>query len=139
MEYFNASQIVTVLVVLVGWMIVHRLTAWRDRANHKRQIQTEYLISAYRRLANAANRPSVANSPYFRDMESAIADIQLFGDEKDVKLVNEFLVEFSSKGQASMDSLLTKLRDKLRSELNYGEVAGNVSWFRPEGSPEVDA
>ncbi len=139
MEYFDASQIVTVLVALIGWLFVHRLTAWRDRVNHKRQIQTEYLISAFRRLANSANRPPQDNSPYFRDMESAIADIQLFGDKKDVELVKGFLNEFSSNGQASMDPLLSKLRNKLREELNYGKVAENVNWFRPEGSPDTNA
>lgn len=133
MEYFDLSQIVTVLVALTGWLVVHRLTAWRDRANHKRQIQIEYLISAFRRLANSANRQPQENSPYFRDMESAIADIQLFGDKKDVELVKNFLDEFLHSGQASMDPLLSKLRSKLRKELNYDEVTENVNWFRPEG------
>jgi hypothetical protein len=139
LDFLNASQIVTVLIALTGWLFVHRLSAWRDRVNHKRQIQTEYLISAFRRLANSANRAPQANSTYFRDMESAIADIQLFGDKNDVELVKGFLNEFSSNGQASMDTLLSTLRSKLRKELNYDEVTENVNWFRPEGSPDTNA
>ena len=139
MEYFNPSHIVTVLVALAGWLVVHRLTAWRDRANHKRQIQSEYLISAYRRLANAANRPPMKDSPYFRDMESAIADIHLFGDKEDVEVVNQFLNEFSAQGHASLDPLLLRLRNKLRKEMNYGQVEGNISWLRAEGRPKNHA
>ena len=137
MEYFNTSQIITVLIALFGWLIIHRLTAWRDRVNHRRQIQTEYLISAFQRLANAANRPPSEGSEYFKDMESAIADIQLFGDVQDVEIVKEFLEEFSSKGHASLDPLLLRLRNKLRKELDYGELEGNVRWLRFAGSPDV--
>lgn len=137
MEHFNPSHIVTVLVALFGWLVIHRLTAWRDRVNHRRQIQTDYLISAFQRLANSANRPPSTSSVYFKDMESAIADIQLFGNLQDVEIVNSFLEEFSSKGQASLDQLLSTLRDKLRKELNYEALTENVRWLRVGGSPDV--
>ena len=139
MECHDVYQLLTVIVALLGWLCVHQLTAWRDRVNQKRQLKTEYLINAYRRLANSANRPPTKDSPYFRDMESAISDIQLFGDGKDIEHVKEFLNEFSNKGQASLDPLLSKLRSKLRKELNYEEVTEKISWFRPEGSPDIIA
>jgi len=102
-------------------------------------MKTEYLISAYRRLANSANRPPMEDSQYFRDMESAIADIQLFGTKRDIELVYSFLTEFAQRGQATLDPLLLELRNRLRDELGYEEVAENVRWFRPEGSPDIDA
>lgn len=98
-----------------------------------------YLIRAYRRLANSANRPLMENSPYFRDMEPAIADIQLFGTKRDIELVYSFLTEFDQRGQATLDPLLLELRNRLRDELGYEEVAENVRWFRPEGSPDINA
>ena len=139
MQYLHLTHLVTILVALLGWFVVHRLTAWRDRVNHRRQMKTEYLISAYRSLANSANRPPTENSPYFRDMESAIADIQLFGTKRDIELVYSFLTEFDQRGQATLDPLLLELRNRLRDELGYEEVAENVRWFRPEGSPDVNA
>ena len=139
MDNISISHIITVLVALTGWFIVHRLTAWRDRVNHRRQLKTKYLISSYRRLANSANRPPAKDSPYFRDMESAIADIQLFGTKNDIELVCSFLNEFAEKGHASLDPLLLTLRNSLRSELGYEGVSENVRWFRPEGSPKTDA
>jgi len=84
----NASHIVTVLVALVGWFAVHRLTAWRDRVNHKRKISTDFLIKAFQNLANAANREP--SPQYFRDMEAAIADIQLFGSTSQIKMIETF-------------------------------------------------
>ncbi len=134
-DIFNASHIVTVLVALVGWFAVHRLTAWRDRVNHKRKISTDFLIKAFQNLANAANREP--SPQYFRDMEAAIADIQLFGSTSQIKMIETFTKEFAEKGQASMDPLLSSLRKDLRKELGYEAVEGNVRWFRPEGSPKV--
>jgi len=76
------------LVALVGWFAVHRLTAWRDRVNHKRKISTDFLIKAFQNLANAANREP--SPQYFRDMEAAIADIQLFGSTSQIKMIETF-------------------------------------------------
>lgn len=136
MDHIDFSHLVTVFVALSGWYVVHRLTAWRDRVNHRRQLKTQYLIDAYRRLANAANRPPNPNSPFFRNMETAIADIQLFGTNKDIDLVCTFLKDFSQNNQASLDPLLLVLRNQLRDELGYEKVFENVRWFRPDGSPE---
>jgi hypothetical protein len=134
-DFFNASHIVTVLVALVGWFAVHRLTAWRDRVNHKHKISTDFLIKAFQNLANAANREP--SPQYFCDMEAAIADIQLFGLTSQIKMIEAFTKEFAEKGQASMNPLLSSLRKDLRSELGYETAEGNVRWFRPEGSPKV--
>ena len=134
-DCFNASHIVTVLVALVGWFVVHRLTAWRDRVNHKRKISTDFLIKAFQNLANAANREP--SPQYFRDMEAAIADIQLFGSTSQIKMIETFTKEFTERGQASMDLLLNSLRKDLRKKLEYEAVEGNVRWFRRDGSPQV--
>ena len=134
-DFVNESHVVTVLVALGGWFVVHRLTAWRDRVNHKRKIRTEFLIKAFQNLANAANRPP--SSSYFRDMEAAVADIQLFGSKSQIQLVESFTKEFSEKNFASLNPLLNSLREDLRKELGYEPVEANVRWFRPESSPTV--
>jgi hypothetical protein len=133
----NVSHLVTVLVALGGWFVIHRLSAWRDRINHNRKIRTEFLIKAFQNLANAANRPPTSGSQYFRDMEAAVADIQLFGSKSQIQMVESFTREFDEKKEASLDPLLNSLRADLRKELGYEPVEANVKWFRPEGSPTV--
>lgn len=134
-DFFNVSHISTVVVALVGWFVVHRLTAWRDRLNHKRKISTDFLIEAFQNLANAANRDPSPH--YFRAMEAAVADIQLFGSTSQIKMIETFTTEFAEKGHASMDPLLNSLRKDLRKELKYEAVEGGVRWWRPEGSPKI--
>jgi hypothetical protein len=132
-DVINVSHLITVLVALVGWFFVHRLTAWRDRVNHNRKVRTEFLVKAFQNLANAANRPPTPGAQHFRDMESAIADIQLFGSKPQIRMVDAFTKEFEEKKQASLDPLLSSLRADLRKELGYDPVTQNVRWFRPEG------
>ena len=127
----------TAVIAVSGWFVAHQLSADRDRANKHRDIQTKYLIDAYRYLANAAQRKPEPNSQYFRDMESAIADIQLFGTLSQIIEVNKFLKEFQEHGKAEMNPILNSLRNELRKELKFPEVEDNVHWFRPEGTPET--
>jgi len=136
-NFINESHLVTILVALGGWFVIHRLTAWRDRINHNRKIRTEFLIKVFQNLANAANRPPSSSSQYFRDMEAAVADIQLFGSGSQIQMVEAFTREFDKKKQASLDPLLNLLRADLRKELGYKSVEANVRWFRPEGGPTV--
>lgn len=132
-EYINVAHLVTVGVALGGWFAVHRLTAWRDRINHKRKMQTDFLVKAFQGLSNAANRPPTPGGQHFRDMESAVADIQLFGSKAQIELVEKFTREFEETKQASLDPLLNSLRKDLRKELGYEQINSNVRWFRPEG------
>ena len=129
---FFIQLLITIIVVIAGWFVVHLLTANRDRVNKHRDIRMDYLITAYQRLENAVHRKQ--ESKYFRDMESSVADIQLFGNESQIEQVKIFLKEFEEKGLGSVDDLLNNLRDELREELNLSKVEGNVRWFRPEGA-----
>lgn len=131
--------LITTLVVIIGWYIVHFFTAKRDQENKKREIRVRYLIEAFQLLANASQRKPEPNSQYFHDMESAVADIQLLGTESQVENLNVFLNEFASEGIGSLDGLLSDLRDDLRYELKLTEIVEKVRWFRPEGGVETNA
>lgn len=126
--------LVTTLIVIIGWFVAHRLAANRDRDIKHRDIRMDYLIKAYQRFANAACREPKPKSPYFRDMESTVADIQLFGNESQIKKVEIFLKEFAEGGMGGLDAILNDLRDELREELGLSKIEGSVRWFRPEGS-----
>lgn len=132
-DIVNVSHLVTVGVALGGWFAVHRLSAWRDRVNHNRKVRTDFLVKAFQGLANAANRAPTPGSQHFKDMESAVADIQLFGSKAQVELVEKFTKDFEATKQASLDPLLNSLRQDLRQDLGYKQLASNVRWFRPEG------
>lgn len=132
-ESVNISHLITVGVALVGWLVVHRFSAWRDRINHKRKMQTDFLVTAFQHLANSANRPFALGAEHLKNMESALADIQLFGSKKQVQLVEDFAKEFAQASSASLDPLLNSLREDLRKELGYEQIDSNVKWVRFEG------
>src|SRR5579872_6080783 len=112
-------MLVTILVAIGGWIAGHTLSARRDRLNKRREQRIGYLIEAYRRLESCARRGDKLD---FSKLESAIADIQLFGTAKQVELVQSFAIEFAAKGETTMDELLQDLRRDLRDELKL-EVA----------------
>ena len=135
----SAPFVLAAIVAVAGWFIGHSLSVERDRANKQRDLRIEYLIDAYRRLANASWRPPEPGSQYFRDMESAIADIQLFGTESQIGQAKNFMSEFQKTGRGPLDKLLNNLRNDLRKEMNLPEIKANVQWFRPEGAPTLES
>lgn len=70
--------LVTTIVAVSSWVVAHRFAVNRDRAAKRRELRTSYLIEVYRRLERAVHRhePLPTNE---EDLESAIADIHLFG------------------------------------------------------------
>lgn len=132
-DCLSISNLITVGVALGGWLAVHRFSAWRDRINHKRKMQTDFLVTAFQNLANSANRPFVPGAEHLKAMESALADIQLFGTKKQIQLVENFASEFAQANSAPLDPLLNSLRQDLRKELGYEQIDSNVKWVRFEG------
>lgn len=125
----------TMAIAFVGWHTVDNLAAKRDRANKQRDLRIEYLISAYSKLANASWRDPKPKSQYFADMETAMADIQLFGTDSQIENAKTMMNEFQKTGSSSLNELLRDLRNDLRREMDLPEIEGKVQWFRPEGAP----
>jgi hypothetical protein len=124
------SLVVTASLAIAGWYVVHRLSMNRDQANKRRDLGVQYLLEAYRRLENAANRPDL--SSYARDLESALADVQLLGTERQVSLAHDFAVSMARDRTASLDPLVADLRSELRQELGLGPVPDRIVVFRHE-------
>jgi len=112
---------------VVGGLVVHLLSGRRDRANKRKEQRVTYLIEAYRRLEECSQQFGVAARG---KLESAVADIQLFGTPRQVDLVQRFASDFAAKGNASLDELLADLRTDLRAELNLEAVPENVVHLR---------
>ena len=124
-----APLLVTAFVAIFGWLVVHRLSAARDRANKRRDLRVQYLIDAYRRLENAGNRNS-RTADYSTALESAVADIQLFGSPAQVKLARQFALDFADNGVATLDPLLDNLRNDLRAELRLHRIDESITYLR---------
>lgn len=119
--------LVTSTVVIIGWFAVHFLLANRDHANKRHDTRVQYLMEAWRRLESASNRSDDSRSG---DLEAAIADIQLFGNPRQIELAQKFVGDFADTGRANLDELLNDLRQDLRKELRLETVPKNMKYLR---------
>lgn len=131
------ETLIAVLVAVFGWFVGNSLNARRDQRNKQREIRLRYQIDTYRLLALAVHRKPEPGSKYFRDLEAATVDIQLFGTESQIREVGVFLQQWKAQGWGDLDDLLSDLRNDLRKELGQRPVPDNVQWFRPEGAPDI--
>jgi hypothetical protein len=128
--------LLTTIVAILGWFAAHRLAADRDRSNKRRELIVGYLIEAYRRMESCSNRRG--RSFDASAVESAVADIQLFGSPEQVRLVQDFAEQFVATGSASLDDLLAALRQDLRSELSLERVPPSVKYLRIETRDKLE-
>jgi hypothetical protein len=121
--------VASALLASLGWLVGYVTTIRRDRLTKRRDLRTQYLLEAYRRLEGAGNRnePSV---DHVKALESAVADIQLLGSAKQAHLARAFALEFASSGGASLDPLLESLRAELREELGLEMLQEGISYLR---------
>ena len=111
--------LVTTAVVIVGWIVAHRLTAARDQRNKRRDIRLSFLLEAYRRLEASSSRGPIHDSKYADGFESAIADIQLLGTMEQNEMAKDLASAIASgSSDATANALLLSLRDDLRRELD---------------------
>jgi predicted RNA-binding protein with RPS1 domain len=119
------------LLAIGGWLAGRYLNARRDSRDERKKFRMEYLIDAYRRLEDACCRGSLYNTKIGKGMESALADIQLFGSAEQVGMANELSASISARrADASAEPLLKSLRDELRRELCLNAVDGEPVRFR---------
>jgi hypothetical protein len=94
-KHINWTQILTIFIsvaipitALIG---SNYLTEKREQKNKRREIKIEYLKNSYIRLANSVNR-GPDNPQYFRDIELALSEIQLFGDAEVIDSVRAEII-----------------------------------------------
>ena len=109
------SILVPAAIAVIGWFVVHRFSSRKDLAARRRDLIVGYLIDAYRKLEKSADAAEPSDS--WDGMESAIADIQLFGSERQVTLAQQFAKEIAFNQTAFATTLLEELRQSLRTEL----------------------
>jgi hypothetical protein len=121
--------LISTLVAIIGWLMGHWLNARRDQTNRRADLRIEFLLEAYRKLERASNRPSNLESQV-SDLESAIADVQLLGRPNQVAMAAEFSQRFAKERVASLDGLISELRNDLRSELSLEQVSSRPIHLR---------
>jgi len=126
--------LVTALVSFGGAWVAHIFAGNRDRLNKRRDQRITFLIEAYRRIEFISNRPEIADP---EPMESAFADLQLFGSAHQVSLTQKFISDFASTKTGSGNELLRELRKDLRAELDLEPVPDKLLFLRyhPKGDP----
>jgi hypothetical protein len=125
----------TSLVTIIGWYILHQLSKKRDSKNKKQELRISYLIEAWKKLEYAANRKIFDKIEF---IEKPIADIQLFGNKKQIELAQKIADEIATSGQCTLNELLIELRGDLREELNMEKVPNKIRHLRfasPEKNP----
>lgn len=120
----NWEILTSALVVVVGWFAANWLASKRDTKIKKREVRVEYLLTAYRGIESAAQR-ELTEEQMFR-LESAIGDVQLLGNETQLKA----LAELISSGESDFTKLLGEIRDDLRSELELKKSKSKLLFYR---------
>lgn len=120
----SAISAITVICTIFGWFVIHHMSQKRDFLNRKKEVRISCLIDAFRRIEDASHREE---HDKLLQLESAIADIQLFGTKKQVELSKEFVTAFAQARHADALPLLNDLRDDLRKELNLEPIT-DITW-----------
>ena len=133
---FYIKLLVSIVLAVLGWWGAHYLASLRDLRNKKRELIVQYLVEAYRRLEQSGNRDN-ENKEHISNIESALADIQLFGTQEQVNLASHFMDRINSYDGASMNDLLLSLRDSLRKELGLDELSNEMKFLRLDSTKRV--
>jgi hypothetical protein len=117
----------------IAAVLAHRLTSRRDQVNRRNDLRVEYLLSAYRVLADTSHRDLDSGSAHVRTFEQGLADIQLLGSEQQAEMAVAIGKSLAENGEARLDGLLLSLRDDLRGELKLEPLSRQPFHIRVVG------
>lgn len=118
--------IIPSVLIIVGWFAVNWLTSKREFNNKRREIRIQYLIETYRSIASAANRQETITDSQKLKIEAAIEDIQLLGNEIQLKALNDMIFIRNN----DFNVILNVLRNDLRQELRLQKVDYPLKFYR---------
>jgi hypothetical protein len=123
----DVGVVLTIIASALMFWLSSRNSAVSQKQEHRRRLAINHLVESYRKLEAACNRPQ--NSPQFKELESALANIQLFGSTQQIALAHEFMENFSPSG-GNLEALLNQLRDELREEIELDATKSKMKFFR---------
>jgi hypothetical protein len=115
------------LVIIIGWFVAYFFGKRQNVINKQREVRIHYLINAWQLIERVANRK---DNELNKNLEIAVAEIQLFGSKKQIELVQKFAEEFANNSSGNVLGLLIDLRKDLRKELNLEEVPDEFKFLR---------
>lgn len=123
------TTIITVTIAVLGWIVAHYFNSKRDRSLKRRELITSHLINSYKILTIdiTQRKPSLEAA---LKLESVVAELQLFGSDKQIELAKKLTDDIMSNDEFYMDDLINDLRNELRKELGLSLINDNVRWLR---------
>jgi len=135
------NSLLPVLIAVVGYAIVHILSAKRDSRNKKREIRAKFLTESYQKLARIVSSPEKWD---FNDLQQVLIDIQLMGSNSQIdkaeKVAQRFHVAYrnSEDSLVDLEPLLLDIRDDLRKELSMKEADNSLVWLKVDTGQKND-
>lgn len=123
----NNDLIIQCIITVIGWIVVYIFAIRQNTQIKKKEVTIEYLIQAWSKLEKASNRK---DNRYNTEIETAIADIQLFGTKRQIELAQQFAEEIAINKESSTLELLVLLREDLRKELKLERVPRKFKFLR---------
>lgn len=123
----NNDLIIQCIITVIGWVVVYIFAIRQNTQIKKKEVTIEYLIQAWGKLEKASNRN---DNRYNTEIETAIADIQLFGTKRQIELAQQFAEEIARNKESSTLELLVLLREDLRKELKLERVPRKFKFLR---------
>ena len=123
----NNDLIIQCIITVIGWIVVYIFAIRQNTQIKKKEVTIEYLIQAWGKLEKASNRK---DNRYNTEIETAIADIQLFGTNRQIELAQQFAEEIARNKESSALDLLVLLGEDLRKELKLESVPRKFKFLR---------
>lgn len=123
----NNDLIIQCIITVIGCIVVYIFAIRQNIQIKKKEVTIEYLIQAWGKLEKASNRK---DNRYNTEIETAIADIQLFGTKRQIELAQQFAEEIARNKESSTLELLVLLREDLRKELKLERVPRKFKFLR---------
>lgn len=123
----NNDLIIQCIITVIGWIVVYILAIRQNTQIKKKEVTIEYLIQAWGKLEKASNRK---DNRYNTEIETAIADIQLFGTKQQIELAQQFAEEIARNKESSALELLILLRENLRKELKLEKAPRKFKFLK---------
>ncbi len=122
------ALIIPAALVVVGWIITHQLSAWRDLANRRRDQRIKYLIESFRVLVRAMNRQDRL-SDMAEELEVALADMQFLGNKEQIDAAYSVAGALGDTARnVNFAPLIYALRRELRKELGRKPLEEPISF-----------
>ncbi|MGJ0515449.1 MAG: hypothetical protein ACR65O_06825 [Methylomicrobium sp.] len=118
-------QILTLVAVIIGWIVVHKMSALRDLANERRKLRVSYLEEAFEKLIKAGSGKDTTS------LEEAIAKVQLIGSKEQIDFAIKIgkSLENGNADNETYGKLVTNIRNTLRKEFEMEKIDEKIHYL----------